>query len=333
MASDKERSQNFQYYRIIQIDSEISSGNFPNSNTLAKKYEVSSATIKRDIEYMRDMFNAPILYDKYKYGYYYKDKTFRLPALFVNEEEAYSGAIALKLLAQYVNTPIYKHIKNIFDNFDKILSEGNANNKSWVENRVVFLEEPVPNIDKNIWENLIKAIIDNKVVSFFYNGIHNNKNENYTIAPYQIICKKGVWYLAGHNSHKNSIHLYALHRIKSIKITDEHFELEQNYRYYKTTDKLFGVYSFDERIECKIQFFNETATYISERQWADDQELNWQDDGSIIMTFSSGQLYEVLIFILSHGANALPLSPTELVCKWESQVDGMFTLKTSINRI
>jgi hypothetical protein len=40
--------------RLYFIDKAISSGGYPNTKSLAKNYEAGTATISRDIEFMRD---------------------------------------------------------------------------------------------------------------------------------------------------------------------------------------------------------------------------------------------------------------------------------------
>jgi predicted DNA-binding transcriptional regulator YafY len=57
--------------RIYFIDREIASGKYPNTRTLAEVYERGTATISRDIEFMRDMMDAPLEYDFKRKGYYY----------------------------------------------------------------------------------------------------------------------------------------------------------------------------------------------------------------------------------------------------------------------
>ena len=93
--------------RIYFIDKEIASGKYPNTRTLAESYETGTATISRDIEFMRDMMNAPIEYDFKQKGYYYTEKTFRLPAAFFSAEDAAAFGMAKALLSLYRNTPIY----------------------------------------------------------------------------------------------------------------------------------------------------------------------------------------------------------------------------------
>ena len=71
--------------RIYRIDAEIATGKYPNKSDLAKILlndwgKVSISTIGRDIDFLRDRFNAPIEYDAYHRGYYYTEKTYRFPA-------------------------------------------------------------------------------------------------------------------------------------------------------------------------------------------------------------------------------------------------------------
>jgi predicted DNA-binding transcriptional regulator YafY len=54
--------------RILLIDEKIRSGQYPNSNTLAKLTEVTPRTIQRDIDYLRLFYNAPIAYDPVRQG-------------------------------------------------------------------------------------------------------------------------------------------------------------------------------------------------------------------------------------------------------------------------
>ena len=46
--------------RVLMIDDAVRSGSFPTIEKLARKSEVTRRTIERDIEYLRDMYQAPI---------------------------------------------------------------------------------------------------------------------------------------------------------------------------------------------------------------------------------------------------------------------------------
>jgi predicted DNA-binding transcriptional regulator YafY len=46
--------------RILMLDEAIRSGSCPSIPKLARKAEVNERTIERDIEYLRDIYRAPI---------------------------------------------------------------------------------------------------------------------------------------------------------------------------------------------------------------------------------------------------------------------------------
>lgn len=316
-------AHNLPYARMLFIDKEISKGEYPSAPKLAAKYEgVSVITIKRDIEYMRNMLEAPIEYDKTRKGYYYMDKTFRLPLLFINEEEVFAGYIAMKLLSQYKGTPIYKHVKDIFDYFNNIIIKSD-NNK--FEKRIIFIEEYSPDFFEETWNILIKAIKENRYIEFSYKGAwRKTEGYGYYIAPYQIVSKAGVWYFAGYSKRQDAVSLYCLHRITSIKLTDETFKPPKDFKYTESSSSSFGVFINDYIKKCKIKFFNESAVYVSERRFSNDQKIEKMEDGSVIITFSSGQIYEILRFVLSQGFNAIPLEPKELVDEWKNNIKIMY---------
>lgn len=64
-------------YRFFVIDNAIRRGKAVNCTTLSRRLEVSIRTIRRDLEYLRDMFAAPIVYDYLSRNYRYSHE-FRL---------------------------------------------------------------------------------------------------------------------------------------------------------------------------------------------------------------------------------------------------------------
>src|SRR5690554_702115 len=93
-------------YRLYRIHLEIKSGKCPNTRELAQALEVSSRTIERDIAYLRDMFQAPLHFDPKRRGYIYTEPSFEIPPLELQEGEVAALAVAARLLAQDLQTPI-----------------------------------------------------------------------------------------------------------------------------------------------------------------------------------------------------------------------------------
>ena len=58
----------------MRIHQAILSGKYPNCTKLAQELEVSTKSVARDLEFMRDRLNFPLEYDKTRWGYYYTEE-------------------------------------------------------------------------------------------------------------------------------------------------------------------------------------------------------------------------------------------------------------------
>ena len=47
--------------RFLWFQNEIKNGKYPNTKTLAEKFEITRKTAQRDIDFMRDRLNAPLV--------------------------------------------------------------------------------------------------------------------------------------------------------------------------------------------------------------------------------------------------------------------------------
>ena len=56
------------YQRMIWFHNRVVENAYPNAGTLAEQFEISNRQAQRDIEYMMDSMNAPLLYCARKRG-------------------------------------------------------------------------------------------------------------------------------------------------------------------------------------------------------------------------------------------------------------------------
>ncbi|MEJ2032837.1 MAG: HTH domain-containing protein, partial [Deltaproteobacteria bacterium] len=107
-----------QLARLLFIDDKIRqgmrSGRLANCSSLAAEYEVSTKTIQRDIEFLRERWEAPVAYDQRRRGFYYSEENYGLPALHVNEGEVVGLLLARRGLEAYRNTPVYGSLISVF---------------------------------------------------------------------------------------------------------------------------------------------------------------------------------------------------------------------------
>jgi predicted DNA-binding transcriptional regulator YafY len=86
------------YERFLWFERQVKKGKFPNTTSLAKKFEMSTKTAQRDIDFMRERLECPLQYDMTRKGFYYEDETFSLPVMHMSSSEFSSLILARKLL-------------------------------------------------------------------------------------------------------------------------------------------------------------------------------------------------------------------------------------------
>ena len=78
--------------RIQWLHKMVSEQCYPNAKNISEKFDISPRQAQRDIEHMRNILGAPLVYSTAHRGYYYKTK-FILPSMLSTENESDYNAI------------------------------------------------------------------------------------------------------------------------------------------------------------------------------------------------------------------------------------------------
>src|ERR1041385_3991801 len=101
--------------RLLAIHQLVSARKYPNTVRMAKEFEVSQKTVKRDVEWMRVHWDLPIEYDRQRHGYFYSKEVTRFPGVpTVTEAEMFALLVAHKAVEQYSGTPFHKPLQMAF---------------------------------------------------------------------------------------------------------------------------------------------------------------------------------------------------------------------------
>ncbi len=312
-----------QHARLLFIDEKIRSGIFPNAASMAREYEVSTRTILRDIEYMRDMLGAPAEYDNSRKGYFYSEQNFFLPALDMKESDFFAICITEKALKQYENTPLYERLSSIFERLRDHLPESIRVNTTWIGAGYTFLNESHTHIDPNVWEIVSQALIRKSEIEIIHKKAGADEGIKRIADPYHIVNYRGEWYLIARCHIRDTVVRFAMSRIESARILERTYSIPEDFSLDIFLGSSFGIMTDDAEYDVEIRFAPIHAPYIYEREWLQGQKLSGCHDGSVIISFKTNSLFEVKKWVLSWGAGVEVLNPEELIDMIVSEVKGM----------
>ena len=124
--------------RMLRIHQAIQSGGFPNASILAAELEVSSKSIHRDLEFMRDRLELPLEFNRQRLGYYYTQEVKAFPTLQITEGELFALIVAEKALQQYRGTSFEKPLLSAIRKMEQSLPDIISLNLAEVERTISF---------------------------------------------------------------------------------------------------------------------------------------------------------------------------------------------------
>ncbi|WP_407425255.1 helix-turn-helix transcriptional regulator [Treponema sp.] len=309
--------------RISHIHRKIKSGCYPNTKQLAYELESGLATISRDLDYMRDRMYAPIEYDFTHKGYYYTEAFEPSMQNHLSDKDLRVMLSAKVLLSHYKNTPIYEEACSMLDLLSSNAMEGK---NTALMNRIAVAPTVETNVNQEIWNSIQDSLNQNHILQFDYTDRWGKKTEQRRLRPYQLVLDEGVCYLFGFDELRQAERIFSLVRMKNAVVTEDEFELPENYEFEsRCKDGNFGAVFSKKAEHYVIEFYNEARLLVKEKIWADSQVFK-EDENKTTIEFDSSQFLKIKSWVLSNGCNAKPIKPEWLVKEWKWHIEGMTKL-------
>jgi proteasome accessory factor B len=297
---------------MLRIHQALQAGGFPNASKLAREAEVSTKTIHRDIEFMRDRLNLPVEFDASHHGYYYGGEVSSFPTMQITEGEIFALVVAEKALQQYRGTSFEKPLLSAIKKMEQALPDTISLNLADIGQTISFRTRAEPVLDLAIFDALAKAVAGRRQLELLYRK-PGQQAEARIVDPYHLANINGEWFLFVFDHVRKDIRTFAPARIQSAKPTGKIFERSQKFSLEKRLRDSFGVHSGEGSFEVAIRFAPRAADYIREKKWHPSQSLREFKNGSVELKMKLSSLGEVQRWVLSWGGDAKVLQPPELV--------------------
>jgi len=164
---------------------------------------------------------------------------------------------------------------------------------------------------RSILDKVSEAAILKKYIWIDYYALSRKKKTRRKVAPYKIWFFDGTFYLIGHCGLRQDIRIFAMDRIRNLESTDETFVMPEDFNIDDFMKSSFGVFQ-GRPVKVRVRFAPDIADYIREKIWHETQQIEAQDDGSIIFEAEVAGIDEIKFWILKWGAKARVLEPEVL---------------------
>ena len=298
---------------MLRIHQALQSGKFPNGTTLAAELEVSTKSIQRDLEFMRDRLDLPLKYDPLKRGYHYTAEVTSFPTMHITEGELVALVIAEKALEQYRGTQFEKPLLSAIRKIEQSLPDTISLNLADIEHTISFRTRAEPILNLEIFDALAKATASRRQLQLTYRKAGNRERETRLVDPYHLANINGEWYLFAFDHARKDIRTFVPARVSAVKQTGKTFPRPQKFSLEKRLRDSFGVHSGDGQFDVLLRFNARVADYVREKKWHESQQLRELKNGGVELSMKLSSLIEIERWVLSWGGDVEVLKPRELI--------------------
>jgi predicted DNA-binding transcriptional regulator YafY len=164
---------------------------------------------------------------------------------------------------------------------------------------------------EDLIERLMDAMIKNETCYVEYHSFHDDKVKHFKIDPLHFFENDGGLYILVNTTDFGDIRTLAVERIQKIRRTGQSFEYPKDFDAEALLESAFDMV-YGDPINVKIWFSADQARYIKERRWSKNQEIEDQEDGSIVLSMVTSGWWDIKRWVLSYGSAAKVIKPEGL---------------------
>ena len=315
-------------YRIIDGCLTNSMHPYPSLDAIQKKVEqqldksISSSMINKDFAAMKEIYGAPIVYNKSRGGYYYSDPKFSIQEFPLTEEEREALDFSTALLQQIRGTRLFQQFENAIN---KVIEGYRISKIAGIEQRQFLqVEEPVRPQDSPYLEQLLQSIIHQQPLAITYQG-YGREPKLHQFSAHLLKEYRNCWYVVGYSDRGKNLLMFALDRIKDITNSDsdyikvEGFDPDEFFKYS------FGITQIHEAKPEKVvlQFTAYQAPFVLNQPLHHSQKVLKQNDDVVEIEYHVYITTELIMTILSYGKEVKVFQPQTLKDKIKATVQEM----------
>ena len=306
-----ERTERF--YRMEQLLRERRS---VSREAFLKELEVSPATFKRDLDYLRDRFKAPIEWDAESRGYRLDPKAprFELPGLWFSPAETHALLTMQHLLETLQPGLLTPHVKPLLERLRAVLDKGD-HSAAEVERRIHVLQQAARKAKLEHFEVIASAVLKRRRLAIRHYNRQRDEETERVISPQHLVHYRGNWYVDAWCHKTEGVRSFSLDAIRAAVLLDEkarevpRAELDEHFQ------SGYGIFAGKNVLWAKLRFTPERARWVSSEDWHPKQKASFEADGSYVLEVPYADDRELLMDILKFGPDVEVLAPRELRAK------------------
>ncbi len=334
--------------RIYKIEMLIRQHGQVSFAALIEALEVSPATLKRDLDYLRGQLGAPIEYDRHSNAYRFAgaggvvrggagdalagdglvDTTtgrasggragsraprHELPGLWFSERELYSLLMAHQLLSGLdSHGMLSRHLLPLLARIHALLGPGGETDARVLMKRVKIISALHRPVAPKCFERMGEALMRRRRLQMRYLTRARGELSDRQVSPQRLVHYKNTWYLDAWCHSRERLLRFALDAVQEASVLDTRAKDVATRQVEAEMDTGYGIYAGGTLQWATLCFSPQAAPWISHEEWHPEQKGRFLADGSWELLLPYVDETELVMDLLRQGEQVQVLAPDSL---------------------
>lgn len=276
---------------------------------------VSTATVKRDLEQLRDRFGFAIPWNRERRGYQIdpNSTTRELPGLWFSSAEAHALLTAYSLLEKLQPGLLDPHIGPLKERIRKLLEKDDHAFEE-VQRRIRVLPQAARRADPMHFEAIAHALLARKRLRILHRHRERDEETERDISPQRLAHYRDNWYLDAWDHGKDALRSFALDTIRRVATIEGKVRNVPEKTLDAELGRGYGIFAGRKVQWARLRFTPERARWVANELWHPKQKSRWTD-GAYILKIPYSDDRELIMDILKYGPDVEVLAPKSLRVK------------------
>jgi predicted DNA-binding transcriptional regulator YafY len=302
--------------RFYKIDQILHERRVVSTEVFLQEMDISRATLKRDMEYLRDRFHAPIVWDREAGGYRFASvnatgPAYALPGVWFSAHELYALLAAHKLLSELEPGILLAHLAPLQAWLTASL-EASGHSATEITQRVRLLSMGKRAVEPRFFADITTALLQRQRLEVTAWSRGRDEINTRTLSPQRLIHYRDNWYLDAWCHQRQALRNFALDAITRLEPLNEPAREVSAAQLSTTFGPGYGIFSGGTVRWARLRFSTERARWVAQEQWHPEQSGKFESDGSCLLRLPYTDHRELIMDILKHGTHCEVLGPPSL---------------------
>jgi len=302
--------------RLYRIDQLLHQRKVVPRSDLLDELEISWATLKRDLAYMRDRLNAPIVFDNERGGYCFDlsgaGPQYELPGLWFSAQEILALLTMHRLLEELDSGGLLgPQIGPLMARLNALLESGSGSAEEVMQRVKVIAAQNRP-VPARWFEVVGSALVQRHRIEILYYTRSRNERSRREVSPQRLVHYRNAWYLDAWCHRSDALRVFALDAIEEARMIDRKARNVSTAEIDRELGAGYGIYRGRNLRWAVLRFSADAARWVRAEVWHPKQEARTLEDGGYELKIPYADTPELEMDILRHGEQVEVVSPDAL---------------------